>query len=296
MCCSAAAFLGARAAGAQIIPDPVELEEAPPPPAAQPTAPSAPPPATAPPPAAGEPVPLEPSLDQEPPKRPAFLHTKEELDRIDKGPTGSERRLNARKQRDLESEDFVSRATPWVDFSLTSFYLDERVGNFLNLGVQAGGYFFERLRVSARFVTPLEEVTDQNGRYSSFNGPFFGSGTQQGPVPSRSISALYGVSVGLVVSNNRSFVFGPSLSLMRTDVEDYGTAVAFSVPFEWTTAKNLRVGFELSLGQAVGGTVHNACTSFNNGFVTSCGNTSRERAGGTAVVFQYYMGWSLGHL
>ena len=38
--------------------------------------------------------------------------------------------------------------------------MEDRVSNFLNLGVQVGGYVLERLRVSVRMVTPLEDVSD----------------------------------------------------------------------------------------------------------------------------------------
>ena len=95
-----------------------------------------------------------------------------------------------------------------------------------------------------------------------------------------------------MVTNSKSFVFGPNLAFVRTDVEDYGTAFAFGLPFEWTTARNLRVGFELALGHAFGGSFRTACVSGT----TSCGLGRQSRPDGTAVLFQFYMGWSLGRL
>jgi hypothetical protein len=190
--------------------------------------------------------------------------------------------------------DFLTLASPWVDFSLTNFYLDSRVGNFLNLGMQFGVYAFEHLRLSARLVTPLEEVNDGYTNYDAFS-PAFPPGAQSvRRVGSRSISLLYGGSVGLVVTNSKSFVFGPSLGFLRTDVEDYGTAVVVALPFEWTTQRNLRVGFELALGHAVGGSIRTACTTGSP--AVSCGLQEQDRPGGTAVLFQFNMGWALGRL
>jgi hypothetical protein len=173
----------------------------------------------------------------------------------------------------------VLGATPWVDFSLTNFWLDERSSNFLNLGVQVGGYFLERLRVTARLVAPLEEAQDEH--YDSFYDPGSGSYLSQ---RSRSIAVLYGASLGLILSNSRTFLFAPGLLLLRTDVEDYGTSGLLSLPFEWTTRRHLRVGFELALGHAFGGSQSDGAGG------------SEERPGGTAVLLQFALGWSMGDL
>jgi hypothetical protein len=265
-----------------------------PPPAAEPKPPPAPAPAPAPvhPAPAAAPPPLYPPPPPEPGQRPTFLHTEEEMREL--------RPQHALRSRESSAvPGFVARSSPWVDFSLTSFYMDNRVGNFLNFGVQAGGYFFEHLRVSARVVAPLEEVTDNRNTYSSvggFSGPGGSTFQDVRKASSRNMSLLYGASIGLVVTNDKSFVFGPSLAFVRTDVEDYGTAVLVALPFEWTTARNLRVGFELALGHASGGTARSACTSTTNGITTSCGVVSSDRQGGAVVLFQYNMGWALGRL
>ena len=191
-------------------------------------------------------------------------------------------------------EDFLKRASPWVDFSLTSFYLDARVGNFLNLGVQFGAYAFDRLRLSARLVTPLEDVNDGYRKYSS-SVPVASGSAFSTRLGSRSMSVLYGASAGVIVTNSRAFVFGPSLGFLRTDVEDYGTAVVLSLPFEWTTRRSLRIGFELALGHAVGGSFRSVCAT-STAPVTSCGIQRGDRPGGTTVLFQFNMGWALGAL
>src|SRR5438876_786739 len=86
---------------------------------------------------------------------------------------------------------------------------------------------------------------------------------RRGPHPSarrsRSVSALYSVSGGVLISNSRSFVFGPSLVFQRTDVSAYGSAVELALPFEWITRKNLRFGLELALGHAFGGVTSYQC-------------------------------------
>src|SRR6185369_17783487 len=91
----------------------------------------------------------------------------------------------------------------------------------------------------------------------------------------RDMSALYGASVGLVVTNSRTFVFGPSVAFLRTDVSAYGNAIELLLPFEWTTRKNLRVAFEVGIGHAFGGTIEGCRSSFFSG--SSCNASSSER-------------------
>jgi hypothetical protein len=281
-----AVFLWGRVAFAQPAPEPIQLEESPP--AGQAAGPST----------SAEPPPLDPPPPADAPaKRPAFLHTREEMQEI--APEAKLPPAPPPVHRPMGAPDpgFVARSSPWIDMSLTSFYMNDRVDNFLNLGVQVGGYLFEHLRVSGRLVAPLEQVRDSRGGDFATPPIGFGNFRFEEDVPSRAASLLYGGSVGLVISNDRSFVFGPSLAFMRSDVEDYGTAVMVALPFEWTTAKNLRIGFELALGQATGGTRRAVCVqSNNNGTAERCGMVEREREGGAAVFFQYYMGWSLGRL
>lgn len=270
----------------------------PPPPAAEPTPPPAPAakPRPAPPAQPEAPPPLDPPPAPEaPPKRPAFLHTAEEMDRLK--PLGSrvERAPLPEPTPPASAlpEDFVLRSSPWVDFTLTSFHLEDRTGNFFNLGVQVGGYVFERLRVSARLATPLEDVSDG---YSSYADALPSNGSQSfDRVKARSLTLLYGASVGLLITNSKTFAFGPSVQLLRTDVSAYGTALSIGLPFEWTTRKNLRIGFEFALGHAFGGNIKDVCRTVSTPS-TSCGTTTRDRPAGTAVLFQYNMGWALGRL
>jgi hypothetical protein len=213
------------------------------------------------------------------------------MERLRSGRSGRER--SSPEVAPEAPEDFMKRTSPWVDFTLTSFYMENRAGNFLNFGVQFGGYFFERLRLAGRIVVPLEDVNDDLYSYGSNNN---GSGTGAfRRVDARSMTMLYGVSAGLLITNSRSFVFGPSVELQRTDVKAYGTTLAFGLPFEWTTRRNLRVGFELAIGHSFGGSVNETCQTFTSP-VTACGTRSVDRPSGTSVLFQYYMGWALGSL
>lgn len=254
------------------------------------TPPELPPPATQPvPAAAAEPVPaLDPPPPVAAPQRPLFLGNRGE--RADLRP-----RATVGPTARTAHQEFVARASPWVDLTLGSFHLEDRVGNFLNFGVQVGGYLFEHVRVSARLLAPTEEVQDQHTEFSTFSGDGITLFSTT-PAPSRSMSVLYGASLGFVLSNDRSFVFGPNIGFVRTDVEDYGTAVVVGLPFEWTTARSLRVGFELSIGRASGGTAFGRCTARAGSVATSCGLSATEREAGTAVMLSYNMGWALGRL
>jgi len=224
------------------------------------------------------------------------LKTREEMERIKPSRSSREQPTTVAPVAPVSNtvpKDFVVNASPWVDFTLTSFYMENRVGNFLNLGVQFGGYLFERMRVAGRFVVPLEDVNDDLSHYSTGTNPT-GNGSFKRR-DARSMSVLYGASVGLLVTNSKTFVFGPSIELQRTDVEAYGTTLAFGLPFEWTTRKNLRIGFELAIGHAFGGSSEEICTTFGTP-VASCGTRTVDREPGTTVLFQYHMGWSLGGL
>jgi hypothetical protein len=233
-----------------------------------------------------EPPPLDPPPSVPPSSGPSFLKTPEEVE-------AARRDRADREQRPVRPapeppytggppalpRDFVLDATPWVDFSLTNFWIDERVSNFLNLGVQVGGYFFERMRLTARLVAPLEKVQDEQygGYYSGFDSMYVDR-------RSRNVTVLYGASVGLIISNSKTFLFAPGVLVMRTDVEDYGTSLALSLPFEWTTRRHLRIGFELALGQGMGGT--QADSGIEGG--------TEPRPNGTFLLAQFGMGFSMG--
>lgn len=185
-------------------------------------------------------------------------------------------------------KDFVLGASPWVDVALTSFWMSDRSSNFLNASVQVGGYFVERLRLSLRLTAPLDEANDEYGNGWDLLGLSVDA-------PSRSIALLYGASAGLILSSSRTFVFAPGITIWRADESDYGTTGAITLPFEWTTHRHLRVGFELALGHSFGGTVQTVCRA-QPATSSTCRATSLTRPGGMAVLLQYSMGWALSAL
>jgi hypothetical protein len=232
-----------------------------------------------------EPPPLDPPPSAPPPTGPSFLKTPDEIEAARRDRADREQRPFRPAPQPYAGgppalpRDFVLSATPWVDFSLTNFWIDERVSNFLNLGVQVGGYFFERLRLTARLVAPLQTVHDEQ-----YDGYYSGFGSQYVDRRSRNVAVLYGGSTGLIISNSRTFLFAPGVLILRTDVEDYGTMLALALPFEWTTRRHLRIGFEMALGQGMGGTQASGGPD---------GGTER-RPNGTFVLLQFAMGFSMG--
>src|SRR5207244_12849496 len=98
-----------------------------------------------------------------------------------------------------------------------------------------------------------------------------------------------------LISNSRSFVFGPSLVFQRTDVSAYGSAVELALPCEWITRKNLRFGLELALGHAFGGVTSYQCYTAGSP-PASCGTKYLDRPRGHMFLIQYSTGWSLGGL
>jgi hypothetical protein len=183
------------------------------------------------------------------------------------------------------SEDFAIQSSPWVDVTLTSLWLEERTSGFWNVGVQPGGYLFERLRWSVRLVVPLGHAEDE--AYNASTGVSTATALN-----SREVSVFYGASLGVVVAATRSFAFAPSLFILRTDVGDYGTSVGLALPFDWVTSRSMRVGFEFDAGSSFGGQVHFSCQPSS----VACSPSQSNRPTGTAIGLQFYMGWSLGML
>lgn len=190
-------------------------------------------------------------------------------------------------------EDFALHSSPWVDVSITNFWLSQRTGQFFNLGAQVGGYFAERLRVAARVILPLEEARDEGGSYDDYSDPSGSANMNYVPVASEPVSFLYGATVGVALLTTKTFVMSPGITLVRTDVGDYGTVAALSLPFEWTTSRRLRLGFEVDLGRAFGGTIKRSCSIFNAGGSVDCGTAIADRRHGAALIVQFHMGWAL---
>ncbi|HWZ89458.1 MAG TPA: hypothetical protein VNW92_11430, partial [Polyangiaceae bacterium] len=164
-------------------------------------------------------------------------------------------------------ENAAVSSSPFVDVLVSSVSWQYRVSQFLNVGLQAGVYAAGRLRLTANVILPTSELTDQYYA-SAYDYSSNGSAYYYGQ-SSKAASLFYGASAGIVAVGTPSFVMAPGVAFSRTDVSDYGTSFGVSLPFEWVTATGLRLGLELDLGRAFGGSAHLQCTS-NNGGVGNC--------------------------
>jgi hypothetical protein len=91
----------------------------------------------------------------------------------------------------------------------------------------------------------------------------------------------------------------PGIAFSRTDVSDYGSVIAFALPFEWVTSSGLRLGLEFDAGRAFGGVSHFQCYSqFGTGTSATCPNgatTTQDRPTGTSILLQFQLGFGFGH-
>jgi hypothetical protein len=156
-----------------------------------------------------------------------------------------------------------------------------RFSEYLNIGAQAGVYVAGRLRLSARIAFPTEQVKDD---YNNFDSSFGSS------LRSKSYSFLYGASAGIVAVGSQSFIMSPGLAFGRSDVADYGSMLAFSLPFDWLTGSGLHLGLELDFGRAFGGR-YQACDSA----ACNTGNPTPDRPSGPAFWLQFAMGFGFNH-
>src|SRR5688572_25452233 len=154
--------------------------------------------------------------------------------------------------------DSAVRTSPWFDLTVGSFVWDNRIDQFMNIGVQVGAYIAKRVRVAGRAYLPTEDAPD---RYDGFSDDPFGVLDGDGFVYVASDPArfLYGADIGIIAANTATFVLSPGLMFMRSDVSDYGTMIGLSLPFEWVTSTGLRVGFEFDVGRAFGGSIRREC-------------------------------------
>lgn len=168
-------------------------------------------------------------------------------------------------------------STPFFDGILAGAKLENRFSEFLNIGAQAGMFVQGRLRLSARIAFPTDTVRDDSGLDA------FGS-------RSKSYSFLWGGSAGIVAVSSSNFVLSPGIAFARSDVSDYGSMLALSLPFEWVLGSGVRVGMEFNLGRAFGGRYAVDCQL--NG---TCPSGSRDRPAGTAFWMQFQFGFGLNH-
>jgi hypothetical protein len=169
-------------------------------------------------------------------------------------------------------------STPFFDLLVAGVSWENRFSQFLDVGAQAGVYLGERVRLTVRGAIPSDKLNDEY--YSD-----------RAPLRSPDAAFLYGASAGVVVVGTKNFVLSPGVAFMRSDVSDYGTMIALSMPFEWVMPTGLRVGFEVNLGRAVAG--H---TRFQNCTGSVCaGGAPVDRPAGTGFWMQFQLGYGFNH-
>ena len=93
---------------------------------------------------------------------------------------------------------------------------------------------------------------------SSFNDDLLGAGYF--PTESEPAAFLFGGSAGVVLASTANFVLAPGVVFLSNDqADDYGSFVGVGIPFDWVTDSGLRVGFEVTIGRAFGGSVLGTC-------------------------------------
>jgi hypothetical protein len=191
---------------------------------------------------------------------------------------------------DLLPDDAAVRTTPFIDLLVGSYGFDQRVGSFFNIGAQAGAYLGQIVRLSGRVMMTTDDVHDNYSQYDDSGSP--DAFIQQ---DSKDASLLYGFTGGIVAVSTKTFVLSPGVMFMRTDVSDYGSVIGLSLPFEWTTARGVRIGFELDLGRGFGGSVKRLCQSASGTTPCASGTSEVDRPAGTALYLHFQIGWGFNH-
>jgi hypothetical protein len=190
--------------------------------------------------------------------------------------------------RERLPDDAAARASPYVDLLVSGYELDERFRDPFSLGGQVGMYVAARLRLAARILFPLRQLSDDNSDSSPSNYQ-----TKRSDPP----TLLYAASAGVVVVSTVNFVLSPGILFMRSDKSDYGTVLGLSLPLEWVTQSHLRFGSELGFGRAVGGNIREQCIDVGV-FPPPCspgGVREVDRQGGLALYAHFQIGWAFSY-
>ena len=151
-----------------------------------------------------------------------------------------------------------------------------RFSGALNVGVQAGVFLSGRVRLTAKLVFPTDTLHDEGSEYGA---------RAEDP------SLFYAFSAGVAAVRTSNFVMSPGLMFARSDVNDYGSMLGLSLPLEWVTGSGLRIGIEGGLGRAIGGRSGNGCNDVGG----LCAGPYRDREGGSALWFQFHLGFGFNH-
>jgi hypothetical protein len=179
--------------------------------------------------------------------------------------------------------------SPFLDAVVGGVAWKNRVSQPLNVGAQAGVYLGGLVRLVARAAVPASDETDQPGIDSSFDSAGYQRRASDTP------ALFYGASAGVVVHSTPYFALAPGLAFARTDVSDFGTMVAASVPFDWVMPSGLRMGFEVELGEAFGGRYRYSCEDSTGAICGGPPQITRDRPSGTAFLMQFQIGFGFNH-
>jgi hypothetical protein len=191
------------------------------------------------------------------------------------------------------------RTSPFVDATAGGLSWSQRLSGLFILGAQGGAFIARRVRVVGRIGVFAAEAEEESS-YSIEGLPPGYRGLEPGADPA---VIVWGGSVGYALGHSEGFALSPSLTFLRTDVSRHGSFIGLTLPFEWATRRSLRIGFEVTGGVAVGGTVRAICDgSFSGSFPSSPSDTcevmgetrdfNRPRGSGFYLGFQ--LGWGLG--
>jgi hypothetical protein len=190
---------------------------------------------------------------------------------------------------DLRPEDAAVEYNPYLDILVGGAVFNRRFEMPLVTGVEFGAFLGKRVALSLRAQAPFEAGNDQ---YDDDSDEPVRAGWER--VPADDLVLLVGGSVGIVAVATRSVLLVPGVTVLRTDISDYGTALGASVPVIWVTRSGMRVGFDFGLMYGFGGKVREVCrfsaeTPCNTGEVQE---RTREAASGFFATF--HIGWGLG--
>lgn len=153
------------------------------------------------------------------------------------------------------SDDSALLRSPYFDLEYGGLELDNRYQSYGMVWAHFGAYVWERLHLTARAGVAQADADDKTDQ-SPPPGYRYDAAEQE------DVPGLYGnLGVGYVFSSSGSFMFAPSLTLHLTENSDYGYGVGAMIPFVWVTRRGFRVGFEVSIMRAFGGSVRFTCSA-----------------------------------
>ena len=169
----------------------------------------------------------------------------------------------------------------------------KRFMSFFNVGLQVGTFFVGRVRIAGRVLMFPADPDDEYGSDTSFDS-FISNGFF--PIDSEPPSFLFGGSAGGVLARTANFALSLSAVALTTDqADDYGWFLGVGLPFDWVTDSGLRVGFEVTIGRAIGGTVNAMC---QNNFSPQPPGTCEvgeirafDREDGAGFYSHFHLGW-----